>query len=499
MIKRMSPKSHQKGSVKRRPYLSLLLLTLAGLLVHGYHPMAEDAEIYIPSVKKVLNPALYPFGSEFFLHHASLTQFDRLIAMSVRISHLSFDAAVFLWYLASIFLTLLACWDWAEECFIEKESRFAGVALVAALLTLPVAGTSLYIADQYLTPRSLVLFALLFATLNAWRGRYVRFAVWSIFAGLMHPLMAVFGVSFGLLLAGMKYAEAGKTAAVPVWALLFMPDLGVLPASDAYREAVQTRSYFFLLQWHWYEWIGIFAPLALLWWFSQSRRRKETRSLRRVSWSLVTYGLAFFVLALILTTQPRLETLARLQPMRSLHLLYTFLIVLGGGLLGKYVLKRHALRWVILFLPLCAGMWFAQRQLFPDSPHIEWPGVAPMNHWLRAFEWIRSNTPSDALFAIDPNYMLSDDQHGFRAIAERSRLADAVKDSGAVTMFPDAPFPEHWLEQVTDQRRWAGFKAADFHRLQHKYGVSWVVLRRPGIRELACPYQNDTLLVCRLD
>ena len=82
--------------------------------------------------------------------------------------------------------------------------------------------------------------------------------------------------------------------------------------------------------------------------------------------------------------------------------------------------------------------------------------------------------------------------------AERA-LADAVKDSGAVTMFPDAPFPEHWLEQVTDQRRWAGFKAADFHRLQLKYGVSWVVLQRPGIRELTCPYQNDTLLVCRLD
>src|SRR2546430_8428492 len=28
----------------------------------------------------------------------------------------------------------------------------------------------------------------------------------------------------------------------------------------------------------------------------------------------------------------------------------------------------------------------------------------------------------------------------------------AVKDSGAVTMFPEPPYAEHWLEQTTDQR-----------------------------------------------
>jgi hypothetical protein len=187
------------------------------------------------------------------------------------------------------------------------------------------------------------------------------------------------------------------------------------------------------------------------------------------------------------------------RPYISLSLLTLAGLLLGGGLLGKHVLKKHVVRWIILFLPLAAAMWFAQRQLFPDTPHIEWPGVAPVNHWLLAFEWIRRNTPSDALFAIDPNYMLSDDQHGFRALAERSRLADAVKDSGAVSMFPEPPFAEHWLQQVNDQRKWAAFQAADFHRLQRKYGVTWVVLQRHGIAGLECPYKNDTLLVCRLD
>ena len=78
-------------NLKDKPYLGLLVLTFAALLVHGYHPAAEDAEIYIPGIKKLLNPALYPFGSEFFLNHARLTQFERLIAATIRISDLPFD------------------------------------------------------------------------------------------------------------------------------------------------------------------------------------------------------------------------------------------------------------------------------------------------------------------------------------------------------------------------------------------------------------------------
>ena len=41
---------------KFRTGFLLLLLTAGALLVHGYHPYAEDAEIYLPGVEKILNP-----------------------------------------------------------------------------------------------------------------------------------------------------------------------------------------------------------------------------------------------------------------------------------------------------------------------------------------------------------------------------------------------------------------------------------------------------------
>jgi len=482
---------------KLKPYLILLLLTFSSLLVHGYHPAAEDGEIYLPGIKKILNPALYPFGDEFFMNHARMTLFPDLIAASVRLLHLSFDLTVFLWYLVALFLTLLAAWQWSGEFFDEMEARWAGVGLLAAMLTLPVAGTALYISDQYLTSRTLVLFALLFATRYAWRGRYFHFAAWSLFAALVHPLMSVFGISFGLLLALMKRYQSSTFAEVKTLAAMSL--LPFFPIeSEAYRDALHTRSYFFILQWSRWEWLGIVGPLAVLWWLSRTAHREGKAAMATVSRCFVLYGLLFLAASVALTVPAPFEILARLQPMRSFHLLYTFLMLLAGGFLGTKVLKRRVWRWALCFTPVATGMFVAQCELFSASPHIEWPGIAPTNDWLRAFDWIRQNTPENAVFAIDPSYMLKDDQHGFRAIAERSRLADSVKDSGAVTMFPDAPSPEDWLRQTTDESGWPTFQRSDLRRLKAKYGVTWALLEHPCLG-LDCPYRNDTLQVCRVE
>ena len=59
------------------------------------------------------------------------------------------------------------------------------------------------------------------------------------------------------------------------------------------------------------------------------------------------------------------------------------------------------------------------------------PDGSSANPWLQAFAWIRQNTPTDAYFALDPEYMAApgEDYHSFRALAERSQLA--VNRSGA--------------------------------------------------------------------
>jgi hypothetical protein len=484
----------------------LLVLMASALLVHGYHPFAEDAEIYLPGVEKILNGALFPVGQEFFGSHANLTLFPNLIALSLRVTRLPFEAGIFLWHLASLFLFLLACWELSGKCFPSIRARWSAVALVVALLTLPVAGTDLYIVDPYLNPRNFSAFACLFAVTRTLDRKYFRAVVWLGFALCVHPLMPMYAISFCMLLAAIKKYEArpgketsgGKRTVGASMACFLPTSLLFVPSSQAYHEAVSYHSAHYILRWQWYEWVGVIAPIALLWWFGRFARTRQWRKMERMCRALIVYDLAYCAAALAISIPKSLETLARLQPLRSLHLLYILMFLLAGGLLGEYVLKGRVWRWIVLFVPLSAGMFAAQRALFPASAHIEWPGLAPKNPWAQAFVWIRANTPPNALFGLDPFYMRipGEDTIGFRALAQRSRTVDVNKDSGAVSMFP--PLAEEWWEEMQAVRGWKNFSAEDFARLKKKYFVSWVVVQQPGVTGLDCSYQNRAVRVCKL-
>jgi hypothetical protein len=89
------------------------------------------------------------------------------------------------------------------------------------------------------------------------------------------------------------------------------------------------------------------------------------------------------------------------------------------------------------------------------------------------------------------------DLHGFRAIAERSALADNVKDGGAVSVFPQ--LAEVWKLQTSAEEGWTQFKRLDFERLAALYGVKWVILRKAhGVSGLNCPYHNNEVSVCQI-
>ncbi len=151
--------------------------------------------------------------------------------------------------------------------------------------------------------------------------------------------------------------------------------------------------------------MGAIAPLFIFYGFSLIARARKMRLLELLSRAMCVYGAIYFVLGLGVSIPHRLEVLALLQPMRSLQLLYVLMLLFGGGLLGEYVLRNRVWRWVALFLPLSAGMCYAQRTLYPATTHIEWPGAAPANPWEQAFQWVRENTPEQAIFAINPKYM----------------------------------------------------------------------------------------------
>ena len=63
-------------------------VTLVAITVMGYHPGLEDDSFYLAAIKHNLNPSLFPHDADFFRVQFQATIFDKLIAFSVRLTHL---------------------------------------------------------------------------------------------------------------------------------------------------------------------------------------------------------------------------------------------------------------------------------------------------------------------------------------------------------------------------------------------------------------------------
>jgi hypothetical protein len=495
----------------------VLLFAVLGFLVMGYHPGLEDDGIYLSGVKADVDPGLYPHDSDFFRLQLQATIFDRCIAALVRATRIPVAWAELLWQSLSLYVILWAALRIAQKLFPERRCAFAGIGLLAAMFTLPVAGTALNLADQHLHPRTMATALILLAIDQTLRKQRVVAFILLGLALLVHPIMAAFGFSFCLFLAlvlndrfylglrsflsrSSKYSRS-RAAALPLsW--IFEPP------TPAWRRALETRTYYFLFQWTWYEWLGALAPLFLFWLLCQYSLKRRDDLLARFALALMLYGLFQQLLAIILLAPESLIRVTPLQPMRYLHLVYLFMALIAGSLLGRHILGGHnqgghslsrsVVRWVLFLGILNGAMFISQRFMFSHSEHLEFPGRASRNPWLQAFTWIRRNTPKSAYFALDPNYLAlpGEDYHSFRALAERSQLADAIKDAAVVTQVPE--LGPVWTKQVDAQAGWGNFNREDFEKLKSQFGVNWLLLSYPPPGRLNCIWHNDRLSVCRL-
>jgi len=466
----------------------------------GYHAGIEDDAVYLSAVKSDLNPALYPHDSEFFRVQMQATVFDDVVAGLIRLTKFSLGTTELLLQFASILLILAGCRSIARILFEDERAQWAGVALVASMLTLPVSGTAIYLADQHLHPRNIATAIILFAVSRIMRGKNLQALPLLLLALLVHPIMAALGASFCVFLSAAMYEPVhtwlrtlrdSVAAAVPLGWIFEAP-------TPAWHRALATRNYYFLYNWTWYEWLGALAPLFLFWLLWRIALKRGETVLARFALGVLAYGLFQQLFAIMVLKSPALARLTPLQPMRFLHLIYFFMILAGGCLMGKYLLKANPLRWAIFLMVINTGMFLSQRALFSSSEHIEWPGRASDNQWVQAFAWIRENTPTDAYFAMDPRYLASrgEDYHSFRALAERSQLADLVKDPAVVTQVPE--LGADWQRQVDATSGWQKFKGADFERLKTGFGVDWALVSYPAPSGLHCAWHNEGLSVCRI-
>jgi hypothetical protein len=490
--------------ISQSALLWIAILTPAVLVIHGYHPFADDAGIYISGIRKLANPALYQPDSAFVLAHTHLSLFAHLLAWTERLTRMPLELFLFVTHLASIFLFLLACWTLAERIFPALAQRWCAVTLAACCFTLPIAGTSLFLMDPYVTARSFSTPLGLFALAAAIDRRWSRCLLLLLVAGLLHPLMAgyaaVFITLFVLIDFGVPRAAFIACAeAIAAAALTFLFTHHSL-AAPAYREAALSRDYLFPSRWPAVDYLGLAVPLILF--AIASRRSRNNPLIRVLSLAACLFGVTGTLIAFLFVHPTGSLLLGRFQPLRSFHMLYAVGVILVGGFIGGLSFHpRHGLRSrAMAFALLCviAAMFFlGQRASYELSSHIELPGAAPRNPWQQAFLWIRGNVPENAVFAANPDlvFVSGEDAQSFRATTERSLLADD-KDEGVVVVFPYLAQewarqrdPQTGIDHLTDAQRIARLRPL---------GADWLLLSRSAETALPCPYRNVVAQVCRL-
>jgi hypothetical protein len=513
---------------RTRWFVILTALTLATFVTHGYHPLAEDGGLYVAGVEFGLDRSLFPHSTPFVAEHLRFSLFAPLLSALIRLTHLSLGAVLLLADLGAIALTLAAARALLRRTVVTERAQLAGVAMLAAMWTLPVAATSLLLMDPYVTARSLStplsLFAVAFA-LDPWLiedSKHPRSArslvgcvVCLLLAALVHPLMA--GYAVGLVIALRLLRSRQRLLLLSCFAFAVLAFSTALQATapaetPPVAAASLTRYYWFLSEWRWYELLGLAGPLLV---FAATLRApgllsRSGATLCRAA--LFLAPLAVLVALLFAHESYSAHLVARLQPLRCFLPLYAVMVLLLGASLEELT-RRTArrinslpMRLVIASLPAliivvtAAIMYAVQRAEFPASAHLElpWRAQSNPNPWVQAFEWSRANTPRNALFALDAHYITipGEDAQSFRAISERSSLPDFSKDGGEAAITPR--LAQQWARGVEGQLNLIGEDDATRRAQLQPFGVNWLVLLRSAKTSLPCPYENGAVKVCRL-
>jgi len=496
--------------LKRAVLINFLLTSffaLLGFAVMGYHPGVEDDGVYLSAIKSDLNPALYPFDKPFFRTQLQATIFDKVIAGIVHHCPVPLGVAVLLVQLLSIFLVVFAARRILSHFFDSPWACWAGVAMFSAMFILPVAGTALYIMDENLHPRNIATALILIGIEQILSRRYQYAVPVLLLAFFFHPIMGAMGLSFAVFLViaqlqsvhdWLRQSHLIRVRAYGT-AVIFFPLAWIFePPTPIWREALNTRTYMFIGRWEWYEWLGAVAPIILFWLLSMLARSKGMLALERFAFATALFGSFQLIVAMILLGIPALVRFTPMQPMRFLQLIYCFMTMIGGSLLGSYLLKKRTWAWAIYLVVIFGSMFAVQRQAYASSEQFELPGRESANPWVEAFAWVRQNTPTDAYFALDPRYLDAphEDFHSFRALAERSHLADRVKDTAVVTQVPE--LGPAWKTQVTATDGWKNFTVGDFERLKQQFGVTWVLVNQQQSAGLDCRWHNSLLWACQI-
>lgn len=336
--------------------LSLLVLfSCLWLWHHPYWGIMHDAVLYAGQALKHLYPETYS-RDVFFLYGSQddYTLFSPIYARLIELVGLG--QAAMLITLAGMLAWCYAAWRLA--CNWPGASRWLFLFLLA-VMPLKFAGNELLAAAEAFAVPRLWADALALLACALWIERRFAWALlaWAL-AMLMHPLMALAGITFiffyearpgwrwaAAFFAGVLVASLLALAGAPLFGRLFQP------MDPEWFELVYERTslYMFPTAWGVREYnVMIFHATALLW----AASLMDDARLRKILLAACATGLAGWLVAIVGGDWLHSVLVLQVQPWRTLWLMY----VVGWGAVAWLVLKLWGpARFAVLGL---AAAWF---------------------------------------------------------------------------------------------------------------------------------------------
>jgi hypothetical protein len=320
-----------------QPIVAALVLTPFALVAHSYKYVNDDQILYIPFLRRKMEPSLYPGDYFFDQAQAGISLFEDVLVWPVRF--LGIEWTMLLGYILAQALILLCLYYLAKRL---TSRRAAYLAMVLFILPVSIGGTFVRTYDNYFNPRTFALPLGLLTLIALWDRRPWWAAGLASLHLLLHPLSGLHSVLVALLLLAWwalkgliplrSVIGAGGlllgTVGVLVWGTGGSEALWLDPA---WRDVLWRRTpYVFLGSWKIADWIslGLYLLLGIIGWVSRPRRPRTTQLCLAVLAVVLGSTLVVAVGAGWLGLAP----LAQLQLARSWRLVIVLAIIFGADL-----------------------------------------------------------------------------------------------------------------------------------------------------------------------
>jgi hypothetical protein len=319
------------------PIVAALVLTPFALVAHRYKYVNDDQILYIPFLRRKMEPALYPGDYFFDQAQAGISLFEDALVWPVRL--LGIEWTMLLGYVLAQALILLCFYFLAKRL---TSRRAAYLAMVLFILPISIGGTFVRTYDNYFNPRTFALPLGLLTLVALWERQPWWAAGLASLHLLLHPLSGLHTWMVAALLLAW-WALKGR---IPLRSLigpgvLLMGTLGVLVwgtggsetlwLDPAWRAVLWRRTpYVFLESWKVNDWIslGLYLLLGIIGWVSRPREPRTTHLCLAVLVVVLGSTLAVGLGADWLGLAP----LAQLQLARSWRLVIVLAIIFGADL-----------------------------------------------------------------------------------------------------------------------------------------------------------------------